>query len=116
MRQYSAGVSKPRLFCRMHTAVLDCANGYQKENDGRGQQPASLIDEPSSMRAKLETRCTCGIAGGWTVLRFFSIHLANLGIMWSLCVSVGLRTENHFRTINVQWIGQWGLFSRCSSS
>jgi hypothetical protein len=31
-------------------------------------------------------------------------------------VSVGLQSEEHFRTINVQWIRQWGLFSRCSSS
>jgi hypothetical protein len=31
-------------------------------------------------------------------------------------VSVGLQSENHFRTINVQWIEQWGLFSRCGIS
>jgi hypothetical protein len=27
-----------------------------------------------------------------------------------------VRSKKSFRTINVQWIGQWGLFSRCSSS
>ena len=30
--------------------------------------------------------------------------------------SAGLQSEKHFRTINVKWIGQWGLFSRCGSS
>ena len=38
------------------------------------------------------------------------------GILWSLCVSLGLQSEKRFRTINVPWIGQWGLFSRCGSS
>src|SRR3981081_4067979 len=26
-------------------------------------------------------------------------------------VFVGLQSEKHFRTINVQWIGQWGLLA-----
>ncbi len=34
------------------------------------------------------------------------------GTVWGLPDS----ERECFRTINVQWIGQWGLFSRCSSS
>src|SRR6266849_9609450 len=39
--------------------------------------------------------------------------------LWDTVVAIwsaGIPSENHFRTINVQWIGQWGLFSGCSSS
>ena len=38
------------------------------------------------------------------------------GILWSLCGLRDARAKSSFRTINVQWIGQWGLFSRCGSS
>ena len=31
-------------------------------------------------------------------------------------VSAELQSEKHFRTINVQWIGQWGLFRPSSTS
>src|ERR1700689_88596 len=27
-----------------------------------------------------------------------------------------LRSQKYFRTINVQWIGKWGLFSLCASA
>jgi hypothetical protein len=27
-----------------------------------------------------------------------------------------LRSQKHFRKISVEWIGQWGLFSRCGGS
>jgi len=33
------------------------------------------------------------------------------GVLGSLCGSAGLQSEKHFRTINVQWIGQWGLLA-----
>src|ERR1700675_2621731 len=48
---------------------------------------------------------------------FFSIHPGeSMGYCWSLCGVRWTPERKAFRTINVQWIGQWGLFSRCSSS
>ncbi len=38
------------------------------------------------------------------------------GILWPLRGLCGLLEREYFRTINVQWIGQWGLSSRCGSS
>jgi hypothetical protein len=54
-----------------------------------------------------------GIAGSWALFRSISENLCDTvprcGVYW-------IPERKHFRTINVQWIGQWGLFSRCGSS
>ncbi len=54
------------------------------------------------------------VACGMSVFSQFSP--ANLwdtvGTVWGLPDS----EREYFRTINVQWIGQWGLFSPCGSS
>jgi hypothetical protein len=47
---------------------------------------------------------------------FSQFSLSNL---WDTIVAMrvcGTPEREHFRTINVQWIGQWGLFSRCGTS
>ena len=50
-------------------------------------------------------------------LCFFDPSLRIHATLWHpFVVSAGLQSENHFRTINVQWIEQWGLFSRCGIS
>lgn len=49
-------------------------------------------------------------------LGVFSRSTPNL---WDTVVAMSVcetPERKHFRTINVQWIGQWGLFSRCGSS
>jgi|HubBroStandDraft_1064217.scaffolds.fasta_scaffold09745_5 hypothetical protein len=54
--------------------------------------------------------------GGVPKLGVFSRSRPNL---WDTVVAVWVCEtieRKHFRTINVQWIGQWGLFSRCGSS
>jgi hypothetical protein len=33
-----------------------------------------------------------------------------------LCGVGATQNEKDFRTINIQWIGQWGLFGRCGTS
>lgn len=48
--------------------------------------------------------------------RFFRSIPANLGEIVADDAAGDGRAKEHFRTINVQWIGQWGLFGPCSSS
>jgi hypothetical protein len=43
---------------------------------------------------------------------FFDASLENRCDTRRHVVTAGLRSAKNFRTINVQWIGQWGLFSR----
>ena len=40
----------------------------------------------------------------------------SMGYCGQLGGAVRLQSKKHFRTINVQWIGQWGLFCRCGTS
>ena len=40
----------------------------------------------------------------------------SMGYCGRYVASARLQGEKHFRTINVQWIGQWGRFSRSGSS
>jgi len=67
------------------------------------------------------TREQAGVVRKWQVggLRaecFFPIEPANVwdtvGTVWGLPDS----EREYFRTINVQWIGQWCLFSPCGCS
>ncbi len=52
--------------------------------------------------------------GSWVFFLVPSLRIH--GILCRDMVSAGVQNEKHFRTINVQWIGQWGLFSRCGIS
>jgi hypothetical protein len=52
--------------------------------------------------------------GSWVFFLVPSLRIH--GILCRDMESADVQSEKHFRTINVQWIGQWGLFSRCSSS
>jgi len=52
--------------------------------------------------------------GSWVC--FLDPSLRIYGILCRNMVSAGLQSEKHFRTINVQWIRQWGLFRPCGTS
>ncbi len=48
-----------------------------------------------------------------------AILFTNTGKVWDtrpVTTSDSIAAREYFRTINVQWIGQWGLFSRCGTS
>jgi hypothetical protein len=67
------------------------------------------------------TKEQAGVAKKWQVggLRAECFSQFSLSNLWDTIVAMrvcGTPERVHFRTINVQWIGQWGLFSRCSSS
>ena len=61
---------------------------------------------------EMERQYTSSIAAR----RFFSIHPSESVGYRGRYASVGLQSKKHFRTINVQWIGQWGLSSPCGIS
>jgi hypothetical protein len=46
--------------------------------------------------------------------RFFDPSGKSMEYWGRHVVRAGPKNEKAFRTINVQWIGQWGLFSRCT--
>ncbi len=66
------------------------------------------------------TREQAGVARKWQVggLRaecFSQFSLSNLWDTVGIVCGLPDSEREHFRTINVQWIGQWGLFSRCGT-
>jgi hypothetical protein len=52
--------------------------------------------------------------GNWVFFLVPSLRIH--GILCRDMVSAGFQSETSFRTINVQWIGQWGLFRPSSTS
>jgi hypothetical protein len=49
-------------------------------------------------------------------VEYFRSIVANLWDTVAVMLCAGSKSEEDFRTINVQWIGQWGLFSLCGIS
>jgi hypothetical protein len=73
-----------------------------------------VIQTASRRTDEMERGGTYGIAGKPGV---FSIHLSeSMRYFGRRVVSVGLQNERPFRTINLQWIEQWGLFRPSSTS
>ncbi len=67
------------------------------------------------------TKERAGVAKKWQVggLRAECLSQFSLSNLWDTIVAMsvcGTPEREHFRTINVQWIGQWGPFSRCGTS
>jgi hypothetical protein len=79
-------------------------------------QPTSNRKMASWRTEEMQRPVTCGIVESRSF--FFDRSRRIDGIPWSLMIvrTMGFQSEKHFRTINVQWIGQWGLFSHCGSS
>jgi len=101
------------------TATWRCAidTTNRASNSQRISQEAErimIMAEPK----RLTTGALGGVEGppsrGWC--SFSMLPGECVGYCGLYVVSVGLQTAKHFRTINVQWIGHWGLFRRCGSS
>ena len=69
-------------------------------DSGVAEMPPSLTHRPW-----LEAGC---------LSRSVPANLCNTVV--AVVLSVERQSEEHFRTINVQWNGQWSLFGRCGNS
>jgi hypothetical protein len=83
----------------------------------RGASPGALKSPTIEVAlASGERSCSVASPAALGSVLFLFIPDESMGYLVNVCCAAGPQGERHFRTINVQWIGQWGLFRRCGIS